>query len=69
MTTAAPKIRTPRGKFLTVRQYLALVVAQQGRRGREAQVCSSKHFNCAAWENGPCFAELAATTNWADWES
>jgi hypothetical protein len=54
----AQKIRTPRGKLVSVARYLGLVTAQEMRYG--ASSCSSGHYGCAAWAGGPCSAELAA---------
>jgi hypothetical protein len=45
------KIRTPKGKFVTVKQYVALA-------NRNDQPCEHGHFGCAAWEHGPCSDEL-----------
>ena len=55
----ADKILTPRKKRITVRQYLAL------RNCRfwspvGASPCEHGHYDCAAWEHGPCSQELAA---------
>lgn len=45
------KIRTPRGRLISVNQYLALV-------NRNDQICEYGHFACAAWHHGPCSDEL-----------
>lgn len=48
---ATNKMRTPKGKYITAKQYLAL--AQ-----RNDQPCEHGHFGCAAWDRGPCSDEL-----------
>ncbi len=53
-------IKTPKGKALTGRKYVALVRAQQARD--QAHPCMNGHFDCAAWENGPCLAAIEANT-------
>lgn len=50
-----PKISTPRGGHLTPRQYLARV-----DRLSDPYPCVHGHFDCAAWEGGPCYAETLA---------
>lgn len=50
-------IRTPRGRRMTVRQYLALHAATSARNGW-APACEHGHFDCAAWDGGPCADEL-----------
>jgi len=45
------KIRTPRGRYLTIDQYVNLAA-------RNEKVCQYGHFGCAAWDNGPCMDEL-----------
>ena len=45
------KVRTPKGKLLTVEQYVALA-------NRNEQPCEHGHLSCAAWEHGPCMDEL-----------
>jgi hypothetical protein len=47
------KIRTRRGRLLTLSQYVALVQAND-------QPCRHGHFSCAAWDGGPCIDELLA---------
>jgi hypothetical protein len=56
---AAPII-TPRGNRITPAQYLALVQSQRMRH-KDAKPCAYGHFGCAAWNAGPCSAEIAAT--------
>lgn len=51
-------IETPKGKALSGRQYLHLK-ALADERDRE-HACREGHFACAAWEEGPCSAEIAA---------
>ena len=53
------KIRTPRGKFITVNQYVALA-------GRNDQPCEHGHFGCAAWNHGPCSDELLSAQESSD---
>lgn len=55
---ATRDIRTPKGKRMTPRQYLALKAAQDGRETWIDYPCAEGHFGCAAWEHGPCSAEL-----------
>ena len=45
------KIRTPRGRRISVGSYVALA-------NRNEQVCEHGHFSCAAWDHGPCSDEL-----------
>lgn len=54
MTTKSEKIRTPRGRLVTVRQYIALT--QNLRDG--GHPCEYGHFGCALWVDGPCSDEL-----------
>lgn len=49
-------IRTPKGKQISVRRYLALTAAQQSRC--LAYGCVEGHLDCAAWAGGPCSTEL-----------
>lgn len=51
--------RTPKGKHMTPRQYLALVRMQQ-QRGATEKACEHGHFACAGWEGGPCSAAVAS---------
>jgi hypothetical protein len=53
-------IYSPAGKPMTARQYLALHRAVVKRRG-DGHPCEHTHFGCAAWEGGPCNAEVAST--------
>lgn len=57
MTT--PTIRTPKGKRLSFKQYVALTEARQSSRNG-ADVCEHGHFECAAWHHGPCSDEIRA---------
>ena len=52
------RIRTPRGKYLTPRRYLALADAQNTRSIGGGPSCALGHYGCAAWEGGPCSDEL-----------
>lgn len=45
------KLRTPKGKWLTAKQFVSL--AQ-----RNEMPCEHGHFGCSAWEHGPCSDEL-----------
>ncbi len=49
------RIQTPTGKHVTRRQYLARHEAL-----RDPPPCVYGHFDCAAWEGGPCSNEIAA---------
>lgn len=51
--------RTPKGKQISTRRYLALTAAQQARS--QAYGCAIGHLDCAAWEAGPCSVELHGT--------
>jgi hypothetical protein len=57
--TPGRTIKTPRGKWVTPRQYLALH-ATYIARGADGFECSHGHFGCAAWERGPCENETRA---------
>src|SRR5262245_50669796 len=57
--TTAKTIRTPKGKMITPKQYLALVRMQTGR-DRGTSCCEHGHFDCAGWQDGPCENEVAA---------
>lgn len=49
-------IRTPKGRVITLRRYIALThMRQHSRNG--ASPCEHGHFSCAAWDGGPCEAE------------
>lgn len=50
-------IFTPKGKKMSPGQYLALHQARFTREGT-APACKYGHFDCAAWEDGPCSDEL-----------
>ena len=56
--TAREKIRTPKGKTMTPRQYIALVQARNIRDLGGAPPCQEGHYGCAAWADGPCSAML-----------
>jgi len=60
-------IRSPRGKRLTARQYVALHRALMGRHG-DTPDCEEGHFGCAVWENGPCSAALAVQEGMEEYE-
>jgi hypothetical protein len=46
-------LKTPKGKTITVGQYIALAE-------RNGQPCEHEHLTCAAWDHGPCSDELAS---------
>lgn len=59
MSNALLYIRTPRGKRMSPKRYLALVDATNARTTGGGPGCSEGHFACAAWEGGPCGITVA----------
>lgn len=56
------KIKTPRGRVMTQRQYMALHEAQVRRsRWGDTAACEYGHFDCACWERGPCTNEIGGS--------
>ncbi len=49
--TMATKLATPKGKRVTVAQFLNLAE-------RNEQTCEHGHMGCSAWDNGPCSDEV-----------
>ena len=49
--TVIGKVRTPRGKHVSVKQYVALA-------NKHELPCEHGHLSCAAWAHGPCSDEL-----------
>ncbi len=54
------RIKTPRGRVMTYRQYLALHVAQSMRSEGDSPPCEHGHYDCACWDRGPCSNEVAS---------
>lgn len=52
-------IRTPRGKSMTLRRYVAFQAMRFSSHAGAAP-CEYGHFDCAAWERGPCSDEIRA---------
>jgi len=48
---ALNKIRTPKGRRITAKQYLNLANVN-------GLPCEHGHLSCAAWDGGPCTDEL-----------
>ncbi len=57
-SATSKKLRTPRGKLISVARYCALVSAMTVTD--RAMACVDGHLGCAAWNRGPCSAELGA---------
>lgn len=55
--TPSRRVRSPRGRLIPVRTYLALVRGQEIRS--TAHPCEYAHYGCAAWDGGPCSDEIA----------
>lgn len=53
------RIVTPKGRRITVAQYLNLQEGLNRRTNGEAPPCEAGHYACALWVGGPCAAELA----------
>ena len=56
---SADKIRTPRGKLITRKQYLAI-----RNRMNEHYDCVEGCGHCAAWHGGPCASVILAELGW-----
>lgn len=52
------QIKTPNGRRMSVKQYIALHAAQLARSADGTAACEYGHFDCACWEGGPCTDEL-----------
>jgi len=59
---ARKSIKTPRGKLMSVPQYLSLTMARSAATQGGGPACEHGHFDCAAWEGGPCADELLSLT-------
>jgi hypothetical protein len=56
MTKTTKTFRTPRGKNVTVAQYLAS--QRRLSYADKASECEYGHDGCAAWDRGPCLNEI-----------
>ena len=61
VTARHPRTRTVYRFPKDAKKYRALVY-----RLNEAHPCIHGHYDCAAWERGPCVCEIAADANLED---
>jgi hypothetical protein len=54
-------IRTPKGKTITPRRYVAIKRMLDANNPHHDQPCVHGHFGCAVWRRGPCVDEVLST--------